>query len=168
MEGYYRSTNHSAQGKQKSAKIEKKVQGDFSLLGETNGFFLQFCNVEIESQSVHLLHCADTPFWSTEGAWKICTLTDYLSPPTYRQLPYFISEPEPEGCIWFWLQLCRLAVIFDFFSAEKPREKGREILFIFWRDLFHAITLKYKRHKHTNTRTHWSMASLSWSKKTNK
>lgn len=57
-------------GKQKAAKIEKKVQGDFSLFGKTNGFFLQFCNVEIESQSVHLLHCADTPFWSTEGPEK--------------------------------------------------------------------------------------------------
>lgn len=55
-----------ALGKQKAAKIERKARGGFSLFAETNGVFLQFCNVEIESQSVHLLHCADTPFWSAE------------------------------------------------------------------------------------------------------
>lgn len=85
--------------KKSKSGSEEKARGDFSLFGRTNGFPFAICNVEIESQSVHLLHCAaDTPFWPTEGGVgrKNLTLVDCLRPLTYRQLAHLISEPECE------------------------------------------------------------------------
>lgn len=85
-----------------------------------------------------------------------------FKPPTYRQLPYFITQPKPEGSV------CRLYLIlthavpalcdFDFLSPKPERERT-EKKSPFWRDSFHAITHKHKKvhtlvcsHTHRRTR----------------